>query len=271
MTNFKVLIDTNVLVSASINQLIVKLNCKLQHHFNELAQPLFDYFRENIDKRIGVFTPEIENSAKGVLIRAIDSEIKDLENERIKEKLKEIETYSFILQESTSNLVENMDILIREPINEQAIKKITHEVFAFYNWLFRCLEQEDPSIVVNQLSYGLPKNLKGLAKGIFTKQENDRLDLYYKLANKFKKDPPDIKDVRILSQAVYFLRSKTFGENVHMLIASTDHHFSKIRKNKELNDFVPRRIYKKLGVYCGWPDEILKILKREVSIPEKDI
>ncbi len=271
MTNFKVLVDTNVLVSASINQLIIKLNCNIKHHFYDLSQPLFEYFRKNIDKRIGIFTPEIENSAKEILIRAIDSEIKDMSNKNIREKLKEIEIYSFILQESTSSLVKNMDILIREPINERAIKQITHQVFAFYNRLTIELRQKDPEKVVNYLTYSLPKNFKKLARGIFTKQQNQELGLYYKLANKFERDPPDIKDVRILSQAIYFFRNKIFGENIQILLASTDHHFSRIRDDKELNDFVPLKIYNELNVYCGWPDEILKILNGEKILDSNNI
>jgi len=122
------------------------------------------------------------------------------------------------------------------------------------------LGQEDPTIIIKQLISGAPKGMKGLARSIYVKQENERLALYYKLTSKFARDPPDINDVRILSQAVYFLRNKIFGEETKILFASTDHHFSKIREEKELNDFVPKIILKELNIYCGWPDDILNIL-----------
>jgi len=149
-SDYKVLVDTSVLVSASINQLVIKLKCELKHHFYEISKPLFDYLDKNIDKRIGIFTPEIESSAKDVLIRAIDSEIKDTDKDA-QEKLKEIDTYSYILEQSTSNLAKNMSILVREPIYEKAINKITYRVFNFYTNLKRKLEEKNPDKIIKQM------------------------------------------------------------------------------------------------------------------------
>lgn len=266
--NFKVLIDTNILVSASISQIISKLNCKLEHHFYEFSKPLLDYFRKNIKYRVGVFTPKIESSAKQVLISAIESKIKDLKDDGLKGELRKFETYSYILQESITNLTRNTNILIREPINEKAMKKITHKVFGFYARLIEDLERKNPKKSASRQASSLPPYIKKLGRRIYKTQEEEKFRLYYKLKNKFDRDPPDMGDVQILSQGVYFLENNTFGKDVKILLASTDHHFSKIREDKELNDFVPKTIYQKLGIYCDWPHEILKILKKEKTFPD---
>jgi len=104
--------------------------------------------------------------------------------------------------------------------------------------------------------------MKKLARSIYKEQVNRELKLYFKLSKKFKDDPLDINDARILSQAVYF-KEKNIFEDRKMMIASTDHHFTKIRVDEKLNDFVSKSIYKQLGIYCDWPDEVLKILKGE--------
>ena len=266
--NVKVLIDTNVLVSASISQIILKLNCKVEHHFYEYSKPLIDYFHKNIKYRLGVVTPKIENSARRVLITAIEGKIKDLKDENLQEELKKMETYSYLLQESITNLTRNIDILVREPINEKEMKGMTHSVFGFYARMMEDLERENPDKIVNRQTSYVPSHIKGVARSVYKNQENKRLKLYYKLRNKFERDKPDIGDVQILSQAVYFLTHNIFGKDTKILLASTDHHFSKIREDKELNDFVPKAIYNNFRVYCDWPHEILKILKEEKKFPD---
>ena len=211
--------------------------------------------------------PEIEKSAKDVLIRAIDGEIKDFEDDDLKKKLNEIEVYSFILTEATTNLAKNMNLLIREPINEKAIRDITFKVFAFYNKLKRLLSESNPEKIISLLVRATSDKLRKTAKEVFTEQESKQISLYTKLSRKFNDDPPNINDARMLSQAIYFKDKQIWGEDIKILICSTDHHFSKIREETELNDFVPLNIYRTFRIFCGWPDDILNILRNKKEIP----
>lgn len=253
----KVLVETNVLVSASINRLIEDLDIKVEHKFYNISKPLFEYFKKNIEKRVGIFTSKIEQSSKDVLKKAIEDEIKSKEDVKNRKKL--FNRLTSLYAESIRELNENMNLLSREPVNENEIAKNNQMVLIFYSKLKREIIKYDPVKKGSREANTVSKRFKKLAKRIYISQYK-KDSLYNKLRNILVVSPPNLNDIEILSQAIYFKKVFSKDRKIKFFLASTDHHFSKIRKDKELNTFIPDKINETFGIICDWPNEILKKL-----------
>lgn len=254
------MVDTCTLVSASINSLIEELGVNIKHHFYEYSKPLFKHFKENIDKKEGIFTKEIESSADYEINKAVLSEIDFIcsKGELSKEGL--LDRFSIIQSESIRNLKENKDILIKETINEKEIIKLIPFVWQFFYELGNRIKKEDPIEKAKEILKYEPKikGLKGFIKGVRIKQQKEDFQGYNWLINKFIRNPPSIRDQEILAQAMYLKQIYQKKEEILFFIASTDTHFVALRskEGKILNPFVPERIKERFGIDCEWPDLI---------------
>ncbi len=129
----KVLVDANVLVAASVKAFITEVGLEFKHHFYDISKPLFDFFSNNLEKRIGIYTEIIETTSTRVLSEAI---IGDLEEHELKKRCnvkRLFEYYSLILSECIIHLKENMNSLTREPVNEKRLKAMSSDILNFYH------------------------------------------------------------------------------------------------------------------------------------------
>lgn len=76
-TTSKVLLDTCVLVSASVYGSYKDLGIELEHQFYVKTVPLFEIIRKYVDKRIGIITSTIETQAIAVIAKAVASELEE--------------------------------------------------------------------------------------------------------------------------------------------------------------------------------------------------
>ena len=67
----KVIVDTNVLVSASIQFSVKESKMEVKHRFHDQSWQLFELFRNNLAKRIGIITRTVEVESFGVLLKAL--------------------------------------------------------------------------------------------------------------------------------------------------------------------------------------------------------
>lgn len=257
MRQDKVLVDVNVIISASIFYLFEGIDVRFKHQFYDISKSLFDFFEEN--REIGIFTEEIENSTTGIPRKAIEDEINSFDKKEIDEK-KLFDNLSLILSESERQLEENKKILTRvAKIKEKDISKKMSEILMFYNNLKGELEQYNPVKEGKFRSSWVPRFVRREAKNIYIQQAKE-YSLYYKLKKILVDKPINANDIQILAHATYLKEFYSKFTETRLFIASTDHHFSPVRENKLLNNFIPKRIEGKFEIICDWPDNILKEL-----------
>ncbi len=73
MTDPKVIVDTNVLVAASIIQNIAELDTEIKHEFYDQSIQLFSLFRKYHHKKIGYIVPKVRSESFHVLAKAVKS------------------------------------------------------------------------------------------------------------------------------------------------------------------------------------------------------
>lgn len=53
-----------------------------------------------------------------------------------------------------------------------------------------------------------------------------------------------------------------YGDKIKTYIASTDYHFSPIRKYTKESSIVSDRFFKKYEVMCNWPDKVCDTIRK---------
>lgn len=261
MKGYKVLLDASVLVAASIHY--TSKDFGLKHRFYDKCKTLLNYFKNNVDKKIGFYTRSIDITSNRVLSDAILSTIKEIsQNDSNIDEQRLLEIFSVIHSESLRRLEENKDYLVRETVNEDKISKLMSKVLLFFRVdLKNEIERRNPKLELERV-----KKIKATSWIMrtvrYTKiDEAKRLFPHYgTLRRKFIDSPPGTEDMELLSQAIYFneLFSK---QKIKFYLISTDYHFVEINKNERINDFVPMFIKEKLRVNCLSPDKFLELVK----------
>ncbi len=253
----KVIIDTSVLIAASLNHTSNELGgILIQDHFYKISKPLFSYFQKNLHKEIGVVTLDIENIARAKIINAVIKKISQLTRVSHSQLSKNLNNYSDTLMYITNSLLKNMNLVTRIPVNEVEIKKLALRAHHFYEELKTKLRRKNPKKRINKRAREGIQGLKGYFRKFAKEDERGNIRVYKKLLKKLNKNPPDINDCRILAQAISLSKRK---KRVAILIASTDYHFSKVKLDADdaLNTFIPDNIMRNFGIKCDWPDSIL--------------
>lgn len=260
MVQHKVIVDTSVLLAASLNHICKEEgNIHIQDHFHKMSKPLFDYFEENIEKEQGVITYEIELSARNQISKAFLKKIAQKKRVNFLVLKRNLNRYSFSLIKINDSLNKNIQLLTRVPINEKELKKIVKKIAKFYSDLLKRLYRYDPRKVVKRRVRRVSPALRKFEKGFAEEDESINFEIHPKIKSKLKQNPPNNNDYRILSQAIYMKRR---DRDLIVSIASADHHFSKVRlEDGSLHDFIPSEIERRFHIKCGWPEEILNLLK----------
>lgn len=246
--NFKVFIETSVLVSASVFAISRELNVPLKHHFYDISFPLFDFLKDHVKQRLGVTTITVEEEARSVLMDAVLDEIEQEVSKNPERRELLFKLYSAFCDISFDNLSKNSSILLREPIPESEREIISFEVEELYSEL----SGFDIRKVAKELARFVPKRFKKMAENIYKEQLKHCLPL---------RRPPSSADKKILAEAVYLLRRyRKENPDFILYLASTDHHFSPSRDHKVKT--ASEKIFNKFGIVCDWPDYILEKVKK---------
>lgn len=266
MDNHKVIVDTSVLIAASLNHVCKEVNgAVIKDYFYNISEPLFNYFLKNISKQKGIVTQEIESSAKSkvidIFIRKLSKET-NISPEQIR---KDISNYSLSLILLNESLNKNLNALLRVPVDEKEISNISMRIWKFYDDIIKKLPINDPSYTIKRRVRRMPSQFRFFERKFAKQDEASNFEVYRKLKKKLLQSPPDRNDIRILSQAVYLNEKKIFPK-YKICIASTDHHFSKVRESDgSLTTHIPDLIDERLHILCEWPDKILEIISKDLD------
>ncbi|MBI4116230.1 hypothetical protein HY449_00630 [Candidatus Pacearchaeota archaeon] len=260
MVEHKVIVDTSVLLAASLNHVCQEEgNLQIEDNFHKISKPLFEHFEMNIDKEYGIITYEIELSAKTQIVNAFLKKI--AQKNKIHFTTINLNKYSFSLIKINEALDRNIRLLTRVPINERELTEILKKVSNFYGKLSRNIDKLNPQTRINRRVRSVNFGLRSFERIFATEDESKNFIIHPKLIDKLKRHPPDLKDYRILAQAIYIKKRDKSGNTI-VSITSTDYHFSKIRlEDGSLHDYIPSKIEQTFHIKCDWPDEILSLIK----------
>ncbi|NVM31992.1 MAG: hypothetical protein HWN65_24340 [Candidatus Helarchaeota archaeon] len=260
----KIVVETSVLIGTCVfwkrKDLLVK------HHFFDKCNKLFEFLRDNPE--LGIVTKTIENEAKNVLDKAVNSTIRHTYFPDIGTKIR-VMTLQHIISNHCLDKLENLveECSTRLPINTKKRDKIKNEeIEPFLNEIVkttvRYIQPKMPSFLRG-------KRLRGELTDIMVRSLPKKGIIY--------KGMPADRDLTIMSEATMIYRKYEGKEKVY--VASTDNHFipnrvqigsflsGHMKKLDELDSSVRDKLAKKFG-FIG--DDPLKILehaeKEKVSI-----
>ncbi|MEX2705364.1 MAG: hypothetical protein Q6352_008905 [Candidatus Freyrarchaeum guaymaensis] len=254
----KVLFDTSVLVAASTFMISEELSIELKHPFFDESMRLIGFIRKHLAKRIGIVTDTIENQAYNVLDQAVRQELK----KKTTKREIDFEILSVILNYCENRLKKKiLPVLLREPVDPLEVSKNKARVSEMYeNLTNKAQSLPKPAKLLTEI---VPRGFKKTAFNIYRTQDEI---LNSQLTNLLR-NPADPIDQTILAEAIYLLNvyKQTEGKNVMFYIASTDYHFSPVRKKRLESREVTDTIKDLFGILCDWPHEIEQELKSKIK------
>lgn len=238
------------------------LGIELKHHFYEEATRLFSLIRKNLSKRIGVVTSTIENEALRVLNDVVRGEIRTKYGELDRNKL--FEYFSIALNACDTRMRKMLALLQREPVESDKVAIWFTQVVNMYDELVEQAEGLEKTAALRAKL--VPRRIRRMADW-FEIYRTDDVRQNAQLFNLTVKEV-EIEDKIILAEARYLfnLYKQTERERVSVFIASTDHHFSPVRRktwafeSRQVTD----EIEKRFGIICDWPDRIYETISKRL-------
>ncbi len=259
---YKVLLDTNVLVSASICLTLEgsKPPILLKHPFFDNCMNLLGLLRKHVPKRIGLLTTTVENEASRVIEHAIEIEIE-------KSKLPRDQlfaTLSLVLTRCQDRMQELMQILQREPIRSEDVSPYLRRVTGMYDEFIRQAEAIDLKSETEIKTATASPGFKSVAHRVYRNQGV----MLNRQVRQLRFDRPDEDDKLIISEAAYL--SSLYKERegkIEFFLASSDTHFSPMAGTGGglVSRDVTDRIFREFGVSCDWPLEVAKTLRENLK------
>jgi hypothetical protein len=142
-------------------------------------------------------------------------------------------------------------------VDDGEVDKIYYRVDAFYGKLrteaLRKIEELKKKKNINVRV--TPRQYRKFMREVYSQQ--DRWP-YAQLLNLIQYKDIENNDKRILSEVIYLHRiyKSIHGDNLKSYIASTDYHFSPIRMEGRVSEYVSKAIKAQYDIICDWPDEI---------------
>jgi hypothetical protein len=256
MSSTKVFVETSVLISASVYATSKDLNVELVHHFYNISIPLFGFFREHIDERIGITTATVEDEARTSLTKAIIETLKERAEAEPSKRDELFKACAAFLDASFDNLGKNLAVLLREPVLGEERDKTFPEVSKMYYDLESKEVIGDVKEVAKAMAQYAPPRFRKTAEGIYRDQLFEESQRQIPL-KRLRRKPVGERDKKILAEAVYILERYKKREAITMFFASTDCHFSPVRGVRTMTT-VTDEIEKRFGIICDWPDRVLQ-------------
>lgn len=255
----KVFFDTNLLLAGSIVETSGELGFQMKHEFYDHSTKLIEYIRKNPAKQIGIFTLFIESEAYNTISNAVETEIK----KNVQDEEKEFNALSAVLNICTDNLRDIFTYFIRERVDDYEVTKIYYIVDSFYGELRSKARRINADLKrkKNKRVKTTPRSYKKIMREKYSQQ--DRWP-YAQLLNLIEYKDIEPNDKMILSEVIYLHRlyKSIHGDKFKFYIASADYHFSPIRDDGRVSEYITRAIKNKYDIICDWPDKIYNFIKK---------
>lgn len=263
----KVLIDTNVLVAASIQANISEINLTVKHPHYDESRKLFSVFQKNVAKQLGITTKTVRGESFKVITRAVNSIINDKKINDPKVKQDSFKIGSKIVNLCDKKMKLLLNSLVIEQANEnevkikyQKVKEMAEYIKTQYegkyiNKMNRNIEAKRRTERISNTKWN--EALKEQVYWAHRKQvEQEKLQ-----PKRFMSKYPNEQDSRILSEAIA-IKEKLEKQDVkiNFYIASCDMgFFAPLRlRNGGISNMVTNEIRNRFNIVCDLPREIEK-------------
>jgi hypothetical protein len=259
--NSKILVETSVLVAASIMAEHRDPGVIIQDKFYDASQRLFSLVRKNIVDRLGITTQTVEAEAFQVLQSAVEEHVQQRARDfRDKSKLFEFGSMASNICETRIRRLRNY--LLREAIIEEEVEVNIFTVDGMYQALERSVKS-DQQIIEEAIRRVPPATTPNERESV--KLQREGYEVFLKRDNiqyqRLKDRHASPNDIRILAEAMHILSQyrRERGEEFRLYMASTDsNNFVPVKDSEGESRPVTNMIETKTHVICAWPDDILK-------------
>lgn len=261
----KILVDTNVIVAASINENVTEIGIPVKHQFYDQSSYLFGIFRRRLGDRIGIVTATIESESFYTLAGAVNAAIHVIGGDPT-QKRKLFDQATAIMNLCEDKMRKNTNILLREPVSETDVVNNLQLVDKMSEELKRLWEQKYGSKYAKEKeSWERAKPIlnapwKGMDKQEIIRMYREQIEGEAKQLSRFMDKYPNLPDSKILAEAISILQHYEKGkEPITFLIASCDTgFFSPLRmKGGFLSNIVTTEIKNRFKITCDFPDKII--------------
>jgi len=250
---YKVFLDTSTLIAASIYLTIEAIGKEIKDHFYDEATRLMSIIKKNINKRIGITTFIVEEEAYTVLERAVERKL----DQRV-EREKVFELLSIAVNSCESRLRKVLSSVLREPINPVEAGQTYISVALMYNALEeQALKLPKPAAMMTDAAPSFLNKAE-----IFEMYRSQDEILNSQLTNLIY-NPVEDSDKMILAQAACLCKLyKETEKEICYFLASTDHHFVPVRRQRLTSRQVTDKIVTNFGIIAERPQKIFLTLRK---------
>ena len=255
----RVLLDSCVLVAASVHMVSDEIKLELKHPFFDESMNLVGLLKKHLAKRVGIITSTVENETRLVIERAVRDEIASKESDQLKAHALRLSVVVNSCEERLDSILSN---LLREPIDTDERSKYYAKVCEMYDFWIDYGRQLNIAENASARTEAVSKAYKKEAYRIYRQQDYQ----VNRQAMRLCKLPPDHTDKLVLSEAIYLynLYKQTEGKEVKVFVASTDTHFSPTRGDLP-SRVVTDDIISRFGVLCDWPNDVAKNVRENIK------
>jgi len=266
----KIIIDTNVIVAASILEKIQELNIEVSHKFYGQSMQLFSIFKKRPEERIGIATPKVRTEAFGVLSKAVKDTfipegLTDINRKRIfydngvgfvNTAERKMKTLFKLLSQPRPN---------RDSVweNLKQVKEMAYYLKNQWEYKYRGRRNRD------LLAKGRSKNIKtepywdGIQKDEVFSTHRSQVTVEARQLEKFMRKWPNKGDGKILAETITIKQEyEQLGEGFKFYIASCDTgFFSPMVFYRGISNMITKEIEKRFDIVCDQPKVIFWIIE----------
>jgi hypothetical protein len=252
----KVLLDTCVVISASVYGSYQDLGVELEHKFYSKTTPLFYIIKKYQESRVGIITSTIESQSIATIAKAVTDALEEkaanITDPQLRDKV--FESHTVFFDQCLAHLFENLLVLPRESISQNQKDRYYPAVTIMYNNLRNIAKNLD----INQL---INANVTPRYRNVIRHEVSKQYRRQHRQLLRLKDEPVEESDKIILCEAICLLEyyRKTMNPKTKIYVASTDYHFSPCDSEGEITEQIKRQF----DVVCDWPDEIANNLKSD--------
>ena len=272
--NPKIIVDTNVIVAASILENVKELNIQVKHDFYSTSRQLFSIFSKRPREQIGISVPTVRREAFLVLSKAVKKSM--ISNNIISDKQRKEVFYN-----NTVALVNSCEhkmrylfsmLLTKNPKDEKIntnfkkVKEMSMHIRDIWNQKYRHNYQKEKETKIRAKPITTESKWKDEQKKEVVITYRSQISMEAMQLERFMRKYPNWDDQMILAETITIKEDyQSIDEDYQFFITSFDMgFFSPLIKYGFKSDLVTKKINDRFDITCDKPKVVFWI----VDIPE---
>lgn len=266
--NPKIVIDTNVIVAASILEKIREADIEVRHHFFDQSRQLFSIFNKRPKEQIGISVPTVRSEAFLVLSKAVrnsfsesysmDLQTKEIFYNNIVALVNSCEHKMRIL---FSLLIEKNPSQEKVSKNFKDVKNMSEYFRDLWNHKYKFHRQKETQSKIRAKPIQSEPKWQQEQKTEVLRAHRQQIVIESKQLERFMYKYPNLNDGRILAETITIQKDySAIGEDYQFYIASCDSgFFSPLIYHGAKSNLVTTEIKDLFGIICDLPKVIFWI------------